>query len=26
VLEAERPDELLLAEAAYDERTVLDVV
>jgi exopolysaccharide biosynthesis polyprenyl glycosylphosphotransferase len=26
VLEATRPDELLLAEAAYDERTVLDVV
>ena len=26
VLEATRPDELLLAEAAYDERTVLDIV
>jgi exopolysaccharide biosynthesis polyprenyl glycosylphosphotransferase len=26
VLADERPDELLLAEAAYDERTVLDVV
>ena len=26
MLEATRPDELLLAEAAYDERTVLDVV